>query len=374
MRSTHSRKSALMSIVLVLLFLIPSWTAAQTTSGRNVVFGTSLSDPSNAFALMGTQHTPQYAVLDPLLTPGGSPYAGIVVFGDSLSDPGNHFIEFDRTSLQPFGPVPDASYAIGGHHFTNGVTWIEQMATALHMPRSGGPAFRAPCVFTNYAFGRARSRPCPSVPAVCGSGEYPFSVVDLNFEVGQFLSDFGGSAPPEYLYVIWIGGNDLNDALGALAVDNTLATSQAIIKAAVLAEVENIQALYLAGARTFLVPTAPNFALSPLVRPLGPPVTLLAALFAGGYDVALGQALDQLKANLPGIDFVRFNANAVFEQIQSDPAAFGIRDALNSCLTFGVTGNAICSTPNEYLFWDGIHPTTAGHSLVAAAALKALAP
>ncbi len=301
-------------------------------------------------------------------------FTGMVVFGDSLSDSGNHFIEFGTTSLQPFAPVPDASYAIGGHHFTNGATWVEQMATALHMPRSGGPAFRTPGIFTNYAFGRARSRPCPSVPEVCESGEYPFSVVDINFEVGQFLSDFGGSAPPENLYVMWIGANDLNDALNALAVDETGATSQAIIKAAVIAEAGSIQALYMAGARTFLIPTAPNFALTPLVRPLDPPVPLLAALFAAGYDAALGQALDQLKLNLPGINFIRFDINAVFEQIQSDPAAFGMRDILNSCLAFGVTGNAICSTPNKYLFWDGIHPTTAGHSWIAAAALKALVP
>jgi phospholipase/lecithinase/hemolysin len=248
------------------------------------------------------------------------------------------------------------------------------MATALDMPGSGSPAFRTPGVFTNYAFGRARSRPCSSVSVVCESGEYPFSVVDLSFEVGQFLSDFGGGAPPEYLYVMWIGANDLNDALNALAIDPTLATSQAIIGAAVAAEIGNIQVLYSAGARTFLIPTAPNFALSPLVRPLNQPVPYLATLFAAGYDAALGQALDQMEASLPGIDFIRFNANAVFEQIQSDPDHFGIGDALNSCLTFGVTGNAICSTPNKYLFWDGIHPTTAGHSLVAAAALDALTP
>jgi phospholipase/lecithinase/hemolysin len=333
---TRRSKKRLMGIALTFLFLLPIWAAAQTSRS--------------------------------------SPYAGMVVFGDSLSDPGNHFIEFGTTSLQPFAPIPDASYAIGGHHFTNGATWVERMATALLMPGRGGPAFRTPGVFTNYAFGRARSRPCASVPAVCESGEYPFSVVDLSFEVGQFLSDSGGSAPSEDLYVMWIGANDLNDALSALAIDSSLATSQAIIGAAVLAEVGNIQALYGAGARTFLIPTAPNFALSPLVRPLDPPVPYLATLFAGGYDAALGQALDQLKSNLPGINFIRFNANAVFEQIMSDPAAFGMSDALNSCLTFGVTGNAICSTPNQHLFWDGIHPTTAGHSWVAAAALEALAP
>ena len=34
-------------------------------------------------------------------------------------------------------------------------------------------------------------------------------------------------------------------------------------------------------------------------------------------------------------------------------------------ITPGVKGNAKCSNPNDYLFWDGIHPTTVGHALLA---------
>ena len=74
----------------------------------------------------------------------------IFFFGDSLSDPGNHFIFTHLSSRQPFllGP-PDASYDIGGHHFSDGVTWAEELATQLHSPNSGGPALRAPGVFTD---------------------------------------------------------------------------------------------------------------------------------------------------------------------------------------------------------------------------------
>jgi hypothetical protein len=58
MKSTHGRKSELISSLLVLLFLIPNWAAAWTTFERIVVFGTSLSNPGNAFALRGVHHTP----------------------------------------------------------------------------------------------------------------------------------------------------------------------------------------------------------------------------------------------------------------------------------------------------------------------------
>jgi hypothetical protein len=43
--------------------------------------------------------------------------ARLVFFGDSLSDPGNYFIAFGTVSRAPFEPIPDAPYAIGGHHF-----------------------------------------------------------------------------------------------------------------------------------------------------------------------------------------------------------------------------------------------------------------
>ena len=82
----------------------------------------------------------------------------MVIFGDSLTDPGNHFVAFGITSQPPYAPLPDFPYAIGGHHFSNGPTWAEQLTRALGMPTSGKPALHAPGVFTNYAVGRARAR------------------------------------------------------------------------------------------------------------------------------------------------------------------------------------------------------------------------
>jgi outer membrane lipase/esterase len=146
----------------------------------------------------------------------------------------------------------------------------------------------------------------------------------------------------------------------------------AIIKAAVASEATSLQELYAAGARTFLIPGAVNFALTPLVRSLGPLAQFVAKQFAAGYDAGLDQVIAALSA-LAGIKFIRFDGNAVIAQIEAMPGAFGIANALDSCLTFGVIGNAICATPNKYLFWDGIHPTTTGHSFVAAGVLRALA-
>ena len=146
----------------------------------------------NAVALIAVFSAPAYA--------GGS--NRFVVFGDSLSDPGNFFIEYAQVSTPPYEPVPSAPYDIHGHHFSNGPTWIEQLADELDTRESGRPALERPGVYTNYAMGRARAR--PNAPA--------FPAFDLSTQVGLFLNDFGGQAPAHATYVIWIGANDLDDA------------------------------------------------------------------------------------------------------------------------------------------------------------------
>lgn len=288
-------------------------------------------------------------------------FSELVIFGDSLSDSGNHFIAFGTTARPPFEPIPDASYDIGGHHFSNGATWAERLAEALKVPTSGWPALRVPGVFTNYAVGRARAR--PDAPA------FPF--YDLGTQVNLFLSDSGGHASPDRLYAVWIGANDLQDALNALASDPSGATSGVILQAAIGAVATNIQTLWAFGARTFLIPNVPNLALTPAVRALGPDAQLGATLLTNAYNAALEQVMTALQP-LPQVRFVRLDVDALFAAVLAAPVEFGLTSVDAPCLTFGVIGEAICSVPNQYLFWDGVHPTTVGHRIIAGAAYLAL--
>ena len=48
-------------------------------------------------------------------------YSRIFIFGASFMDPGNHFALTGQTAHPPFG-LMEASYGIGGHHFSNGRT------------------------------------------------------------------------------------------------------------------------------------------------------------------------------------------------------------------------------------------------------------
>lgn len=273
-----------------------------------------------------------------------------VVFGDSLSDPGNEFVVFGETVKAPFAPIPEWPYSIGGHHFSNGMTWAEQLANAIGSPDSGAPATLNP-LFTNYAFGGARARP---------GG--PFPDIDLTTQVSLFAANFG-QACADATYIVWIGGDDLRDALLTLQVDPSGAEAIPIISAAVESIASNIGSLASIGARKFVVINVPDISKAPFVMALPPEVQAAAALFSQKFNLGLGSALQQLQPL--GLNITRFDPNELIGAVEDDPAAFGLVNGTTPCLTFGVIPHALCQAPPQYFFWDGIHPTTAGHKIFA---------
>ena len=284
-------------------------------------------------------------------------YGRVVAFGDSLSDPGNAFVLTMNVSLPPFQLIPDAPYARGGMHFSNGRTWVEQLAAELDVQRSAGPALRKPVVFSNYAVGGARARP---------EGAFDFGT-----QVDLFLRDFSGSAPANALYVVYIGSNDLRDALAALATDPSGATSFAILQGALAAVRDNLLKLQAAGARHFLVPNMPDLALVPAVRLQGAAVQGAAHALAVNYNSNLASLLDGLQA-ASGLPITRLDIFALLDEVVAAPASFGLSNVDQTCIVPGTTVHPYCANPDQYLFWDGIHPTRVGHGIFAERAEVAL--
>ncbi len=295
----------------------------------------------------------------------GNPFGQTFTFGDSLSDGGNFFIETGEVVTAPYEPVPAAPYTVGGHHFSNGNTWIEQLTARLHQPTSGHPASQAPGVFTNYAVGRARAR--------ANAPGFPF--FDMSVQVNTFFADHGGNAPSGATFAIWFGSNDVRDALFALQVDPSGATSIGIIQDALMSIGNNIIALHGAGSRKFLVLNVPNLAITPAVIALGaqnPLIPVFAEQFSIAFNGGLSDTLDFLETLLPGIEFRRLDTFALLNDIVANPEAWDFEQVTTPCLTFGVVPGAICNRPNRRLFWDAVHPTTAGHTAVADAAEELL--
>ncbi len=270
----------------------------------------------------------------------GAPHR-FVVFGDSLSDPGNAFVLLRDVEIPPFDSlIPDAPYARGAFHFSNGPTWVEQLSLLDHAVPSAGPALFIPLLFSNYAVGGARARP-----------EGPF---DLSTQVGLFVRDFRGQGPSGALYIVFAGGNDLRDALQALALDPSGATSAAIVQAALIAIRDNLLTLYAAGARL-----------------LGPAAQGAATFFAAQFNGGLELTLRGLEASL-GVGIVRLDVFRTLNEIVAAPGAFGLTEVTQPCIALNTKRHAFCASPGKFLFWDGIHPTVAGHRILAERADAAL--
>jgi phospholipase/lecithinase/hemolysin len=292
-------------------------TAPRSDFSRIVAFGASLSDAGNAFVLKGGTNTPHDFEGDPLL-------------------------------------VPSAPYTRGGHHFSNGATWIEQFARSAGLAGSAQPALRAEGAGTNYAVGAARA---------CDDGKN----VNLSTQVDTFLQDVN-AADPAALYTIEIGGNDIRDALVAYP-----SGSNGILICAINSIAQQIIRLHSAGARTFVVWRAPDVGLTPAIRMLDK-ATPGARTLANALSVAFNNGLDAVVAQLstlPGIRIVRLDAFRLLNEMVADPSAFGLTEVSTAC----VRPNSppyICDSPDEFLFWDGIHPTKAVHAIIAQEAASAL--
>lgn len=282
-------------------------------------------------------------------------YSELVVFGDSLSDPGNAFVLTGEASIPPYDFIPDAPYARGGHHFTNGETWVEKLAKVLH--RNTGPALRTHKAFANYAIGGARAR---------NAGP-----VNLTTEVGLYLSNSGGQVDDNALYTVFIGGNDLRDAIEALTLDPTGVASFQIIDEAITAIYDNLYNLGSLGAVNFLVVNGPDLSLVPAVLIQDPAVRGAAKFLSNYFNEELNAKLTTLNEIFP-ITIKTVNIFVLFNAVVAAPEAFGFENVDQSCIAPGVVSQAACVKPDNYLFWDGIHPTRAGHQVIADTALHIL--
>ncbi len=295
-------------LVVSLLACAPAWAADKAPFDRIIFFGTSLSDPGNAFALRGESSTPPDWSVDPFL-------------------------------------IPDRPYARGGHHFSNGATWAEQFARRVGLAASARPAF-GDAGGSNYAVGGARA--------------YDDGMnLNLPDQVERFLQDAGGEAPAGALYVIEMGGNDLRDALLVAAGNGDPAP---ILSAALVSIGDHILRLYLAGARHFLVWSAPDIGRTPAISALGAavPAGQLTVAFNAGLDNVLGQ----VSTLFPDARILRLDAYGKLNTVIANPQLFGLRNVTAACITPSAPPFA-CKKADEYLFWDGIHPTKATHGIIA---------
>ena len=290
-------------------------------------------------------------------------FSRLVVFGDSLSDTGNVRA---RTSAKSSGAIdyPSHTFNYDNGRFTNDTdtdpashtylgVWHEQLARSfLGVPAAtnslGGGL--------NYAFGGAITTDGTHQEVE----ETPVADITITIDdMGKQLDDYFAQhvVDPSALYIVWGGSNDIRN-------DDTSANVTATV-----GRVANlVSRLGTAGAKYIMVPNVVPIGDAPRYSgtPEGPPKNQAAA----EYRKELAGGLDGVQSTLAAQGFTptiyRVDEWADTVRIFSNGPRFGFTN-----ITKPAQDNS-SANPDEYIFWDDLHPTTAGHYRLALTAYNAI--
>jgi phospholipase/lecithinase/hemolysin len=297
-------------------------------------------------------------------------FSSFIVMGDSLSDTGN---AFRATSTAP-GPAVPVSPPYFQGHFSNGVMWIEDLATALGLQITPSLAGG-----TNFAFGGAKT----------GFDVHDLFQHDLGIAIPSLRTQVTAyrttlldptltdptrmrRAPADALYVVWGGANDLREAIQQ---GTQGATPAQIASDTVGNLVDIIRTLQSFGAIYFLVPNLPDLGLTPQQVARGPQAMQLGTALSTAFNSALEPALQQLETTLP-VQIARLDIATHFQEVTANPQQFGVANVTDACLSGDpFAPGTVCANPDSYIFWDAIgHPTAVAQALIADFALPVLPP
>lgn len=283
------------------------------------------------------------------VVPAQAGYTSLTVFGDSLSDTGNIF-------LTTGGAIPAAPYFSG--RFSDGPIWIDTLAAGLGLSGGAVPALAGG---SNYAFGGARTGTASSPPGLLA-------------QYGGLWLPANSAADPNGLYVVVGGGNDMRDARSTFT--GTSLADQTGRQNAAAAAANNIfnlvAALASKGARHVLISTLPDLGTTPEAALLG--LTASSSDATARYNALVKGIEAVAEAAFSGLDVITFDMAAVAAALRNDAltnggAVFGITNATMPCGTFTGSTGISCAVS---AFSDALHPSSAVHKIIGAAALRAV--
>lgn len=262
-----------------------------------------------------------------------------LVFGDSLSDPGNLYAAT--------GGAAPASPPYFDGRFSNGPVWSEVFTAD----------FAAQGKFAlNVAYGGARA-----VSDADGAPDFPDQIgfVEAAVPVAAL-----GARP---IAAIWFGANDIFDAVNA---QSPSAEVEAAAVEAAEAIARNAGRLMALGVNDFLIVNQVDLGAAPAYATFNPADAADATLGAQTFNAALAGEIENLRG--AGANVYDVDAFALFEAFLADASAFGFDDVSTPC----VIGASVCDQAGlaGKLFWDPVHPTAAGHAIIADTVAARLAP
>jgi phospholipase/lecithinase/hemolysin len=264
-------------------------------------------------------------------------FTSLTMFGDSFSDIGN-------AQQLTFGAAPA--------RFSNGPVWSDGLAAALGRPTDATAAFVSARSTGVYAIGGALTTGGTTGTATqiarwctAGSGTVCTRAADANG-----------------LYTLFAGGNDVRSAAG-LSTD--AARRAATVQAAqnLLTQGASLSGL---GVRSLLFAYLPDLGLTP--DRIGTPQSAILSDLTQLFNSTLMTGIGQLRTTSPMVRFFDLRLDNLFANLLAQPQSFGFTNVNGSCIAAG----QLPACPG-YVFWDGLHPSTAAHQFVADAAYRLVA-
>ncbi len=276
-------------------------------------------------------------------------FSTIYGFGDSLSDSGNvNQVVVEATGgTQTFPPSPP--YFKG--RFSNGPVWIEMLAQKLNVP------------LINSAFGGATTgfentldTTLPGIPLPGLQGQIN------NFTISNPVADENA------LYTIWIGGNDYLPT-------NSMAFTPFNNPTQSLSNVETaMKSLIELGAENIMVFNLPNLGNIPLLNESVDGFCPSDNQFDGDclndLTIAHNNGLANLLSSFSSErNLIQVDINTLFNNTINNSSSL-FTNVTDGC--FDSTIPSVCSNPDQFFFWDNVHPTAVAHQLIADTAFQAL--
>ncbi|RKP05488.1 GDSL lipase/esterase [Thamnocephalis sphaerospora] len=274
-------------------------------------------------------------------------YSRLVTFGDSLTDTGNTFRLSNQQTPNP------ALYAAG--RFSNGPVWTEYAAQKIGIQ------------YRDYAYGGATSdnRLVNGVVSSTDPTVVP-STYDQAYKYLPFANANRFQAR-QALYTIIVGANDYVNALkGGMDINAQFAAS-------VVDRIVNVvDTLYkTAGAQEIIVSGLPLIEATPYIQAMDVSVQNAFKQISALHNMLLADKVKEYAAKNQNINLKYFDLSAYTRKVIEDKDKHGFAVVDKSCLDKN-TG-AACANPEEYFFWDPLHPTTKGHKLLADGIIAMLA-
>lgn len=399
----------------VICLLLPLSLFAATPVKSIVVFGDSLSDTGNVSHLLKAlrqEESPSFLVrpfkvfvINKMIEFADEHYVPDVVLNAGI-DIATHFFDQDLapllaaivTKVNNTPVIPAEPYWEA--RFSNGRVWNEYLAKMIGIDEASKKAN------INQAFGGSWAVTYDYQLTVWNLIRHPVDTLK-SLVVGKLIPPSLGLTVQAYLLVrpeldkdtVYFVLSGANDYLNVLRFEDNYnpAVMSTYIDNVLDALDSSVRKLTNAGARRVIVMGLPSIGEVPkFVYTLDRPV-LNAAIQQ--HNERLENRIAEWKKANPEVDFLYVDLQPVVQRALANPAAYGFTNVKEPCIDIklpmfdtlvkspfagnyvleyqqvlnyrdasfaeGQTNYTVCNAPDEYLFWDEVHPSTKAHRYLA---------